>query len=395
MGVYEALGVRTVINAAGDLTSLGGTLMLPEVRAAMDEASRAFVNMEELQFQAGRVIAEITGAEAGYVTAGAAAGLALAAAACIARDDLDTMSRLPDTEHLPNEILIQKGHRNPYDRCLRAVGARLVEVGDPERCDAHELEAAVNGRTAAVAWVVSCADRGLPLETVVEVAHRHRIPIIVDAAAALPPPSNLRAFVAAGADLVTFSGGKALRGPQASGILCGRGDLIRSVALQHLDMDVEPRRWRTGSRGEEAEMSGAPRHGIGRSMKVGKEEIAGLVAALQLYLKRDHEAEQRQWESDMQVVARALQTLPGVTARTAFPLPNGRPVPCVLITLAPDVVGMTAREACHQLRQGDPPVFLAEWLLDQQTLGVYPCNLQPGETEILIERLTKLLAPVR
>lgn len=380
MGIYKRLGVRPVINAAGDLTRLGGTLLEPEVVEAMVEAAAGFVKIEELQERAGATIARATGAEAGYVTSGAAAGLALGVAACLVGEDLDRMRALPDTSGFPRRrVAIQASHCTDYERMFTLCGAALAVCEG----EAGLVAALGRGDVAAVAFVHERAERDVPVERTVALAHAHGLPVIVDAAAALPPPENLRRYSAAGADLVAFSGGKALHGPQASGILCGRADLIRSVALQHQDMDVHPR------------LLGrpVPGHGFGRPMKVGKEEIAGLVAALELYQRRDHAAERRRWDADMRQIADALADLPGVTARYTFPLPNRRPLPCAMIELDEAVVGRTAAEAILALEAGEPPIVLRDQWIDRGALMVYPSNLRPGEAAIVAERLRATLAP--
>src|SRR3989440_3920660 len=267
-GVYEELGVRPLINAAGTQTRYGGGPRPQEVVQAMAEAASACVRMEDLQEAAGRVIAGVTGAEAGYVTSGAAAGLTLSAAACLAGLDVARMDRLPDTTGMANEIIVQRAHRNAYDHAVRAAGARFVEVGYlgyPGAGGTHpwQIEAAITERTAALYWATIDARGVVPLDEMCRIAHHHGLPVIVDAAAALPPAENLRRFVAAGADLVTFSGGKAIGGPQASGILCGRRDLIESVALQQQDMDVHPGTWTLRHRYlESGRLPGPPHHGI-------------------------------------------------------------------------------------------------------------------------------------
>src|SRR5690606_11168748 len=243
--IYERLGVRTIINAKGPSTRLSGGIMREEVAAAMIGASQHCVEMAELQARASEIIAEITGAEAGLVTSGAAAGLMLGAAACVTGLDAARMNRLPDTTGMANEIVMVRSQRNSYDHMIRAVGVRLVEVGLPDRyagagvrdAESWEIVDAFSERTAAVHWVAA-PDARPRLEQVVEVAHAAGIPVLVDAAAQLPPAANLRRFSEAGADLVIFSGGKAIGGPQASGILCGRRYLIMAAALQTLDLDV-------------------------------------------------------------------------------------------------------------------------------------------------------------
>lgn len=288
MTFYDDLGLRPVINAAGTLTRLGGSRMAPEVLAAMTEAAARFVPIDELQERAGEVIAEITGAEAGYVVTGAAAGLALGTAACVAGMDVGKMDRLPDTAGMKNEVVVQRGHRNSYDHAIRSAGVRMVEVGYLGYPGAGgtmpwQLDEAITERTAAVACPILDTPGCLPLPLVCEIAHAKGVPVIVDAAAELPPRANLRRFIAEGADLVVFSGGKAIGGPQASGILAGRRGLIASVALQHQDMDIRPETWSRRGWIAEGRVAGVPHQGFGRSMKVGREEIAGLLAALRRF----------------------------------------------------------------------------------------------------------------
>lgn len=243
--IYERLGVRTIINAAGPTTRLSGSILPEEVAEAMREASQFCVDIAELQAWAGGVIAEITGAEAGYVTSGAAAGQMLGIAACVTGLDPGKMNRLPDTEGMVNEVIMPRSHRNFYDHAIRSVGVRLIEVGIADRfsgagvrdTEAWEIADAITDRTAAVAYVAN-AHALPPLPEVVAAAHERGVPVVVDAAGQLPPASNLTRFISEGADLVCFSGGKTIRGPQSSGILCGRRDLISSAALQHLDQDV-------------------------------------------------------------------------------------------------------------------------------------------------------------
>ncbi|MBT5434386.1 MAG: L-seryl-tRNA selenium transferase, partial [Rhodospirillaceae bacterium] len=227
--IYERLGVDTIINAKGPATRLTGSILRPEVAQAMVEASQHCVDLAHLQAAAGAYIAEVTGAQSGYVTDGAASGLMLAAAACIAGHDLAAQNRLPDTTGLKNEIIVARGHRNMYDHAVRTAGAKLIEVGVSDRntgagvrdAEPWEYVAEINERTAAVYCVVVPGNQPTLPEIVAAVAP-HGIPIIVDAAGQLPPMSNLKRFIAEGADLVCFSGGKAIGGPQASGILAGR-----------------------------------------------------------------------------------------------------------------------------------------------------------------------------
>ena len=222
------LGVRPVIHGSGTTTRYGGSLLRPEVLEAMREASQALVNLDELNEAAGAAIARMLGAEAAFVTAGASSGLILQAAACIAGDDPAKITRLPDTRGMRNEIVIQRAHRFAYDQAYRVAGGVLVEIGLARRTQPFELEDAITERTAAVAHLISpfTSPPGiLPLDQVVAIAHRRGVPVIVDAASMLPPRENLTKFLRLGADLVSFSGGKGIRGPQSTGILAGRRDL--------------------------------------------------------------------------------------------------------------------------------------------------------------------------
>ncbi len=297
MSIYERLGLRTLINARGTHTRLGGTLMHPEVLDAMREAAGAYVVLEELQAKASEVIARATGAEAGMVTGGAEAGLLLGAAACIAGDDGAKIEQLPDTTGLRNEAIVHRAHRNGYDHAIRAAGATFVEVGYGHGTLPRHLEAAFTERTALVTYLMSpWASKGaLSLAETCAVAHRHGVPVLVDAAATLPPAINLTRFIADGADLVTFSGGKGLRGPQGSGILAGRADLIRAALA-----------------------NGSPNHSIGRAAKAAKEDIVGLIVALELYMARDHDADLRRWREQADFMSSRLGDLPGVHARTLY-----------------------------------------------------------------------------
>lgn len=397
MGIEAALGVRPIVNAAGPLTRLSGMPVAPEVAQAMAEAAQECARIEDLQAAAGAYLAEVSGAEAGYVTTGAAAGLALSAAACIAGLDVAAMDRLPDTTGLRNEIVIQRAHLTAYTHALRLPGAKLVEVGylgypGQGITWPWQVEAAINERTCAVAFSVGLEHGTLPLAELVAIAHRHGLPVIVDAAAALPPAENLRRFIADGADLVAFSGGKAVGGPQASGILLGRAALIESVALQHQDMDVYPRTWTWRERYlATGALPGPPHHGIGRPMKVGKEEIVGLVVALRRFLGRDHEAERRAQHERLAAIADALGGIPG--ARTQLPpLPDTGGYPALLVYLDETRLERSVESVILALIDGgDPPVAVSQNWLDQRALGIIASTLKPEEDAHVARRLRETL----
>jgi len=330
--IYDALGVPTIINAAGTSTRLSGGMMHPEVTAAMAEAARACVEMPDLQEAASRAISAATGAEAGIVTSGAEAALLLGAAACLAGLDPAAMDRLPE-QAARDEFLVSRSQRNMYDRALRVAGGKLVEVGIPDRfsgagvrdASAAELAAAITPRTAGVLWVAQPWSEP-PLAEVVAAAHAAELPVLVDAAAQLPPQGNLRAFLDAGADLVCFSGGKAIGGPQASGILAGRRDLVASALLQMLDLDLPAAQFRLppAFAGNTA-LPYLPHHGIGRACKAGKEEIVGLIVALRRFVAEGDAPRAARLRAMLEVVREALGDLPAEITEGPLPLLLLRP----------------------------------------------------------------------
>jgi L-seryl-tRNA(Ser) seleniumtransferase len=387
---YARLGLETVVNARGPATILGNCTLAPEVAQAMVEASSAFVVMAELEERAGQVIAGITGAEAGYVTSGASAALTLAAAACIARADVATMNRLPDTRGIPNQILIHRAHRYDYDHALRAAGADLVEFGYPDLTFPGELEASISEEVVAVAFNAAGSYNVLPLSNVVAIAHAHGLPVIVDAALAVPPASNLRSFVAAGADLVAFSGGKWIGGPAASGFLAGRADLIQSVALQHQDMDVRIPTWPLRHLIDEGILASPPHQGLGRSLKVGKEEIAGLLVALNAYVERDAEEENRRWRSCAEAIVSAIRDVPGVLAevREGDEVHPTR-LPVVVLKVDPIITGRSAYDVVKLLLESRPRVYVDESQAWNDVIRIVPSSLGRGEADIVAGALLR------
>ena len=371
---YSSLGVRRRINAAGALTRLGGAVMAPEVVAAMVAASRASVDIGELQDAASGCIAEATGAEAGLVTTGAAAALTLAAAASIARWDVAKMAALPHAEAFPRDILIPRTHRTGYAHALAAAGARLVDIGHNDRgtgagvrgLEAWEIETALSPSVVAVAFSVNSTSI-VDFATAAAVCRANGVPLIVDAAAQLPPRENLKRFIAMGADLVAFSGGKALGGPQASGILVGRRDLVASALLQQLDMDVSPETWTPPRLIDRANLRGVPHHGIGRGFKAGKEEIVGLLSALDRFVKADDGKANAALESRLRSIASALD---GLDVKLVPASVTGR-TPVLEIAVA-DALAMSAR-----LQRGDPPVHLSERHSARGVLTLDPQVLLP------------------
>jgi D-glucosaminate-6-phosphate ammonia-lyase len=365
--IYQRLGVRTFINAVGTITTLSGTLMPAEVMRAMEQASHNFVPIHELQEKAGARIAALTGAEDAFVTCGASAGLCLASCAVTAGDDREKMLRLPDLTGMKSEMVIQKRHRNYYDHAFRMVGVKLVEVETAE-----EMRAAISEKTAAVACVESHHTLGgkVKLEDVVRIAHAAGVPVILDAAAEIPPASNLSKFVKMGVDMVAFSGGKNLRGPQSSGILMGKRQWIRK-----------------------AYANSSPNNYFARIAKTGKEEIVGLVTALELYLKRDHEAERREWHAMLDRVAARLKGTP--TVFTEYITNNDfSHSPRLSVQWDEAKRGVTLEQMVQRLRAGTPSIeasdmrnFNPPW----KGLGIFPYNLKPGEELIIADRIIEIL----
>jgi L-seryl-tRNA(Ser) seleniumtransferase len=388
--VLERLGLKPVVNANGPASRLGGNLLSAAAQEAMIEAGQRFVPLQELQARASEAICRATGAEAGCVASGAAACLFLAAAACMVGDDIAAMDRLPDTSGLRNEIVMHRSHRNPYDHALRATGARLVEVGylgGPSSPGTRrwEFESAITDRTCACLFVAfGGPTEALSLAAVAEIAHRHGVPVLVDAAGVAPPAENLTRFIREGADLVAFSGGKGIGGPAASGFLAGRRDLVLSATVQQQDMYIHPSLW-SGPFGGSAPIfsEDPPRQGMGRMLKVGREEIAGLIAALEEYIERDHAAEEAR---DLAVATEIADRLKGV--RGAAISLVGHPRPNVVLDFAGHGGASRAAEVAWALREGSPRVFCVDAWIHQGILRLTPTTLRDDEVDVLVERVT-------
>ena len=368
MQIYQDLGARRFINAAGTYTRLGGSRMPPVVVAAMAEAARHFVDMDELQLRVGARLAALTRNEAAYVTSGAAAGLTLATAACMAGTDPGRARQLPDVRGLPNQVVMQRAHRNPYDYAVRLLPIELVEIGYPNQItpvEGWELEHALGEHTAAVLYVAGgwTSPGSLPLPMVADIAHRRGVPVIVDAAAQLPPKENLWRFTQLGADLAIFSGGKDLRGPQSTGLIVGRRDLVDACFLL-----------------------GAPHHGIARGFKVGKEEMVGLLAAVQRYIEQDEEA-RLQWTE--RFVASLVERLGGPHLRVERSFPNeaGQPMPRALCRVLGAGAASRRDDMVALLRSGDPSVEVGMADADADTFYVNPMTVDPDEADALLARL--------
>lgn len=395
--VYEKLGVRPIINAYAPMTRLGGGVMPVQVADAMREATQFCVDMAELQMAASKIIAGITGAEAGCVTAGAAAALLVGAAACVAGMDIAAMSRLPDARGMKNEVIAMRSHRNSYDHAIRATGATIVDVGFADRytevgvldTQLWEIQAAISERTAAVYYLAK-PHAMPPLQDVARVAHARGVPVLVDAAAELPPLENLKRFLGQGADLVAFSGGKSIGGPQGSGILCGRRDLISAALLQQLDFDYDYEEWDPpAGLVDKSTIAGVPRHGIGRSCKVGKEQIVGLLTALQLFVEEGNAGRHARLLTLCERLTKELAETAGLSARVIDdPLQSGMPVVELKLEAGP----LSAVELMRRLHQGTPGIEVSPWRPLEGLLVLNPACLAEGDPPVVGMRIRQILA---
>ncbi len=388
-GILDRLGLTSVINATGTVTRLGASRMAPEVVAAMAEAADRSIDMADLQGRASDIIAGCTGAEAGIVTAGAAAGLLVGAASCMTGLDPVKMARLPDTDGMRNEFLVARSHRNSYDHAVRAAGARFIEVGLSDRrtgcgvrdTEVWEIEAAISDRTAGILYLAA-ADARPSLAAVVRAAHRAKVPVLVDAAAQLPPAANLRRFIGEGADLVVFSGGKGIGGPSASGILCGRRALVGAALLQQLDLDYLFEDWSPPSNlVDKRSLPGVPRHGIGRGCKVGKEQIVGLLVALQRFAVEDDAARNQRFAAIVDALVAAVARVPALRVRAVADLGHGG-MPLAEVIVEPGL-GFTAAQVAAALRASSPSIEVDATEADIGRLMLAPTCLSTEDAALI------------
>ena len=361
--VIRELGVRPCINAAGTYTALTGSLMPPEVVAGIQAASRHYVRLNELHDAVGKRIAELLKCPAAMVSAGCASALSLATAACVAGDDQDRIRRLPDTTGMKNEVLVQHTHRVGYDHAIRNAGVRLIEVETRE-----ELESKINAQTAMLFFLNSADSQGkIHHEEFVALAKRHNIPTLIDAAADVPPVENLYRFTKLGFDLVAFSGGKGLRGPQSSGLLLGRKDLIAAARLNNNPNSDS----------------------LCRTNKVNKEEIVGMLLALELFLQRDHAAVWKEWEGRASLIAQALAEFKDVRTEVQVPA-IANAVPHLHIHWDQEKRKLTPSQVADKLRDGEPSIEVVPGARRELVIGVW--MMQPGDDATVAKRLREILS---
>ncbi|MGZ2452918.1 putative pyridoxal phosphate-dependent enzyme [Rhizobium ruizarguesonis] len=368
--IRPSLGLRPVINVSGTMTSLGASIVVPEAISAMASMLPHFVEINDLQRKASAVIARLTGGEAGFVTASCSAGISLAVAGAITGNNLLAIERLPDVVPEKNEVLVQMGHvvsyGAPVDQAIRLAGGKVVLVGQATSTHRFHMENAITDKTAAAVYVVShhVVDYGLlNLKEFVEIAHAKGVPVIVDAASEY----DLRIFLEQGADIALYSGHKFLGGP-TSGIVAGRKELVRHAFLQNM--------------------------GIGRGMKVGKESIFGVMAALEAWEKRDHAGIRERETSYLNLWKRTLDGRPGLTALIE-PDPTNNPLDRLRLIVDPEQAHITAWDLADALAKGSPPIIVRDHEVEHRYFYLDPCNLHPGEEKIVAERLAQELDEAR
>ena len=363
--IFESIGVQPLINCKGTFTIVTGSQSLPEVKQAMLEASKHYVHLDELMNGVGQRLAALTGADWGVVTNGCAAALTHSTAACIAGADPEKLQRLPYLHGLKNEVIAPRHSRNVYDHAIRMLGVKIVEVNDLD-----QLRKAINPRTAMIMVLASPAADREPMSTqsISAIAKEHKVPVLVDAAAEILTIPNKH--LQAGATLVAYSGGKCLRGPQAAGLLLGRKDLVQAAWLHS-----------------------APHHAFGRSLKVGKEEIMGMLAAVEAWVKRDYKAEFRTWESWLAAISKTVTAVPGVTTEVRQPNSLSNHAPQLVIRWDAAKIGLNGRELEKYLYDSEPRIVLgAAAVQPTSSVTIMPYMMMPEDHKIVAQRLHAVLS---
>lgn len=366
MDIYSELGVKKIIDAWGTVTMLGGSKMAPEVLDAMRSAAGAYVNMQELHTAAGKRIAELLGVEACCVTCGAAAGLAIATAACMTGTHQSYAYQLPDTTGMKDEVLVLKCHRDLYDQAILLSGAHFVEVGVTSFAFLEQIEDKISDHTAAFFFTSEAEQmRGsVSFREIAALCNRYQVPVIVDSAAELPPVCNVHKYLDEGASLVVFSGGKEIRGPQASGMILGKKELI-----------------------EACDMNCCPNYGIGRPMKVDKENICGLVKAVELFAKKDYDAQMREWERFVQILYRGLKENKKLELTLGYPIEPGVQPACIL-RLFVKPLAMDVDELHKKLMNYNPRIYTFKY---QDQVVLNPQCLEEEELQTVVDVMNEIV----
>ena len=366
--ILQSLGVTPVINAGGPVTRFSGTRPRPEVMQAMNAMAEPFVELNELLIAAGARIAEVIGVPAATITSGASGGLVLQTAAAMAKDDPELIFKLPIADDIPDELIIQKNHRFGYDHLYLTPGARFVEVGDASGCTEEEVEAAITDKTAALIHLESpySGDNVLPIESMVAIAHSHGLPLMCDAASRLPPRENFTKFVEAGADLVSFSGGKGIRGPQGTGLLLGNEEWV-----------------------EYARLNNAPNATVARAQKVSKEEIAGILAAVEIFVNEDEEEENRRYRRQMQKVVDQVIEIPGVDAEVVHDYDHY--IPHAVLRLNNEWRGPPKSVIGEMMLEPPDRVMILTFFEQADDFWVDPLNLDEDDFDVVADKLRRVL----
>lgn len=365
MDLFEKIGIKKYINAHDSYTIYGGSRMNEKVFNGMAEMGKYFVDMDELQDILGKRIAKLTHNEGAYITNGASAGLLISSAACITGKNKYNQNKLPNTDGLKNEIIVIRGQRNEFDKAIECSGAKIVEIGNAYETFEWELDGVINNNTAAVFYFASTlhAKSSLPIEKVIEVCKNRKVYLVVDMAAQLPPVENLWNYTKMGADLVIFSGGKTLCGPQTSGLILGKRELINIC-----------------------KMIGPPHPGIARSSKVGREEMVGLYIAIEEYLSMDHKAFIEKLEQYVKKIIQELNAMQVFKAERLFPGPAGQHYPRALARIIED---FKAEELAELMKNSNPGVYIGVSKEHENSIYINPLHLKDSEVEIVMDTLKK------
>jgi len=370
--VYKELGIKPVINARSWVTIYGGSIMKPEVIKAVEEASSAFIDLEELHEVAGEFVSKVCGSEMSIVTSGCAASIVLMAAACITGKDKDKIAKIPNTEGMKNEILIHKGQRNNYDKAFELPGGKLIEY------DNESLEEKINNNTCAIAYIIApFFDEGIGLKETIEVAHKNNVPLILDAAAELPPRENLTKFISLGVDAVGFSGGKGIGGPQSTGILAGKRELLEAAQL-HSFQNLH-----------------TTKAAIGRPMKVTKENIVGFITALKLFMEDDEILEKDLWYKKAQLLKNKIKVKDGLKISIDDEYPN-RQGATVVISFESNYYGPKSEKIIEELSKNDPKIFVGGGLNDghahMDEVYIVVHSLEEVDINIIANKLNEIIS---
>ncbi len=369
MATYESLGVKRIVNASANNSKAGSSCLSPQVSEAMRQAAESFVDMDELHLKCGAYIASITGAEDALITTGACGGLLLAVSACVTGSNIAKMLTLPYSA-AGYEVIVQKGHRSGYDQAVSTVGVNMVEVGLPFRTLPQQIEDAINEHTVAILFTIGefiCPRGEVSLSEVIRIGKKHNIPVILDGSLIIFPFERLQNYINLGVDLLVTSGGKHVGGPPGTGFLCGNQKLVEACRMQ-----------------------AGPAFGIGRPLKVGKEEMMGLITALEIYLQTDQTKVIREWKQKVEIIHNGLQNLPYLTTTQTFLDEVDRPVPRVCVKLDEEKLGISAFKVAELLRKNPPHIWVQEFNLSDGILWINPVCLADGDELKIIDGIKTL-----